>query len=133
MPSDGVSERMARDHEALVEWLQDRFGDELRWVADFDSGPFRYRIHHVRPDLRTELTDQELDVIVHRTMAVFNRHHLRDVYTHLGPARALVVEHEDATAVHVYTGETTAVVIKLAPGASITVPGFAAEVHEVLG
>ena len=75
--------------------------------------------------ITTELTEQRLEVIVHRSMAVYTRRHLEDVYTHLGTAESLVVEHDRAMAVHVYFDGPKGVVVKLAKDASVTTPSFA--------
>ncbi|WP_255151420.1 hypothetical protein [Halorarius halobius] len=124
---------MAPDYDALVAWLREAYGDRLRWVASFDHGRFSHRVRFVRDDLKTELTEQQLDVVVHRSLAVFNRDHVEDVYAHLGPARALVVEHERATAIHVYLDDEQGVVVKLEPAATVEVPGFAADCRDRLG
>jgi hypothetical protein len=114
----------ARKYEALVTWLRGEFGDDLRWVASFDHETFSYTVRYIREDLKTELKEQELDTIVHRSLAVYNRRHVEDVYFHLGDAECLVVQHERATAVHVYLGESRGVVVKLADGATFTMPTF---------
>jgi hypothetical protein len=114
----------ARKYEALVTWLREEFDDGLRWVASFDHETFSYTVRYIREDLKTELKEQELDTIVHRSLAVYNRNHVEDVYFHLGAAECLVVQHERATAVHVYLGESRGVVIKLADGATFTMPTF---------
>jgi hypothetical protein len=113
--------------DSFVERLRERFGESLRWVASFDSDRFAYEIRYVREDLKTELTEQQLDVIIHRSMAVYNRRHLEDVYNHLGTAQSLVVEHDRAMAVHVYFGDSRGVVVKLSTDASVTTPSFTEE------
>jgi hypothetical protein len=124
---------MARPaYDAFLDWLDERFGDSLRWVASFHSDQFTYEVRYVREDLRTELTEQQLDVVIHRSMAVYNRRHLGDVYNHLGRAESLVVQHERATAVHLYLGDATGVVVKLSTDAEVTTPTFAAEATERL-
>lgn len=119
-------------YDALLEWLQDRFGDSLRWMASFDSDTFSYDVRHVREDLKTDLTDLQLEYVIHRSMAVYNRDHLEDVYNHLGAARSLVVEHERAMAVHVYFEDASGVVVKLDKNAEVTTPGFADEARTTL-
>jgi len=123
---------MSPAYDALVEWLRERFGESLRWVASFDSDRYTYRVRHVREDLRGELTEQQLDVIIHRSMAVYSRHRLEDVYRHLGTAHSMVVGHERATAVHLYLQGSDGVVVKLAPEASVTTPAFTEEAMAVL-
>jgi len=123
---------MSPAYDALIEWLRDRFGESLRWVASFDSDHYTYRVRYIREELKSELTEHELDVIIHRSMAVYSRHRLEDVYRHLGTARSMVVEHERATAVHLYFGGTRGVVVKLGGEASVNTPGFTEETMAVL-
>lgn len=115
---------MAPALDSFVEWLQERYGDSLRWVASFDSDRFTYKVRYVREDLKTDLTEHQLDVLIHRSMAVYNRRHLEDVYNHLGTARSLVVEHDRAMAVHIYFDGSKGVVVKLSKDASVTTPSF---------
>jgi hypothetical protein len=110
--------------DPFIDWLHDRYGDSLRWVASFDSDTFSYKVRHVREDLKTDLTDHQLQVIIHRLMAVYNRRHLEDVYNHLGTARSLVVEHDRAMAVHLYFEGPKGIVVKLSKEASVTTPSF---------
>jgi len=112
------------DFDRLVAFLRDRFGDDLRWVASFDATSYDYRMQYIRPDLKTELSTHEFDVVVHRSIALFRRPYVEEVYTHLGPARSLVIEHERATAVHLYLSDTTGVIIKIKRGNEISIPGF---------
>jgi len=114
----------ARQYEALVTWLREEFEDDLRWVASFDHRTFSYTVRYIREDLKTELKEHELDTIVHRSLAVYNRSHVEDVYFHLGDAECLVVQHERATAIHLYLDERRGVVIKLEDGATFTMPTF---------
>lgn len=110
------------DYEALVTSLRDRYGDDLRWVANFHTPSYSYDVKYVRPDLKTELSTRRLDIVIHRTMGLFNRAYVEEVYTHLGHANALVLQHEDATAVHVYLSNTNGFVVKLRAGVPVTVP-----------
>lgn len=110
--------------DALVDFLEDEFGDALRWVASFDSDRFTYQVRYVRDDLQTDLSDLDLQTVIHRSMAVFNRSHVEDVYFHLGEARTLVAEHERATAVHLYLDERRGVVVKVESGTSVAVPSI---------
>ena len=111
-----------RNFEALISYLTDEFGESLRWVATFDSDQYTYRVRHIREDLKTELSGMDLDTIVHRSIAVFNRRHVEDVYFHLGDAQSLLVEHEQALAFHLYLDDRRGVVIKLQTGATVSVP-----------
>jgi hypothetical protein len=112
------------NYDDLITYLQDRFGDSLRWVAAFDHERFSYTVHFIRSDLESELSSREVDVIIHRSMAVFNRDHVEDVYSHLGDAKSLVVEHERAMAVHLYLDAHRGVVIKIGTGPDVTLPDF---------
>jgi len=112
------------DYDALVSFLTDRFGESLRWVASFDSRRFSYDVRYIRDDLKTELSGLDFDTIVHRSMAVFNRRHVEDVYFHLGDAESLLVEHEEAMAVHLYLDDRRGVVVKIGTGAEVTMPAF---------
>jgi hypothetical protein len=115
------------DYDRLVDYLRDRFADDLRWIASFDTDQYDYTVHYVRPDLTTELSTHEFDVVVHRSIALFRRPYVEQVYSHLGPARTLVVEHDRATAVHLYLSETEGVIIKIRAGNDIGVPSFPAD------
>lgn len=120
-------------YEALIEFLEPRFGEQLRWVASFNSARFAYTVRYIRPDLEVELSSLELETIIHRSMAVFNRQHVEDVYFHLGDAEALVVQHDRAFAVHIYLTDTVGVVIKLERDATVTIPTFVEECLDRLG
>jgi hypothetical protein len=112
------------DLDSLVTALVDRFDDDLRWVASFDATRYDYDVRYVRPDLTTELSSHDLDVVIHRSIALFRRPFVEEVYTHLGPARTLVVEHERATAVHLYLSDTEGVIVKIKAGNEVSVPAF---------
>ncbi|MEA5386272.1 hypothetical protein VB773_09495 [Haloarculaceae archaeon H-GB2-1] len=75
-------------YDDLKSFLADRFGDSLRWVASFDSDSYTYNVRWIRDDLKTDLSNFDFDTIVHRSMAVFNRRHVEDVYFHLGDANS---------------------------------------------
>jgi|GEM_PF-2031786 len=111
-------------YDSLLDWLREEFGDSLRWVASFDSDSFGYNVRYVREDLKTELTNLQLEYVIHRSMAIYNRDHLEDVYAHLGTAESLVVQHDEAMAVHVYFEGSKGVVVKLAKDASVRTPEF---------
>jgi len=117
------------DYERLVTYLLTRYGDELRWIASFDADRYRYDVKYVRDDLRTELTSHQFDVVVHRSIALFNRPYVEEVYTHLGDARSLVLQHDRATAVHIYLSDTDGLIVKIRAGNEIGVPGF---IHDCL-
>src|SRR6056297_56607 len=119
-------------YDDLLDWLQDRFDDELRWVASFDSDSFDYQVRYVREDLKTDLSSLQLEYVIHRSMAVYNRDHLGDVYRHLGDARSLVVEHERAMAVHLYFDESQGIVVKVSTDATVTTPTFTDNAMAVL-
>jgi hypothetical protein len=112
------------NYEALISVLQEEYGDALRWVASFDSDSMNYDVRYIRDDLKTELSGLDFDTIVHRSMVVFNRRHLEDVYFHLGDAESLVVEYDEAMAVHLYLDDRRGIVIKLQRGADVSIPEF---------
>jgi hypothetical protein len=115
-----------------VAFLLERYGDDLRWVASFNTDSYRYAVEYIRDDLRTELSTHQLDVVIHRSIALFNRPAVEEVYTHLGDARSLVLQHERATAVHVYLGGGDGVVIKIRAGNEISLPGLVDDCVAVL-
>ncbi|EMA42041.1 hypothetical protein [Halococcus hamelinensis] len=112
------------DYDSLTNYLEGRFDDDLRWVASFNATSYDYAMRYIRPDLKTELSGHEFDVVVHRSIALFRRPYVEEVYAHLGPARTLVIEHERATAVHLYLSDITGVIIKIKAGNMITLPTF---------
>jgi hypothetical protein len=121
---DTELDRTNPDYGSLVAFLGDHFEDELRWVASFNTDTYRYRVRYIRPDLETELSSHDLMTVIHRSIALFNRPYVEEVYTHLGDARSLVLQHDRATAVHVYLGDADGFVVKIRAGNDITVPGF---------
>ena len=112
------------NYDAMVSFLQEEYGDALRWVASFDSTGFTYDVRYIRDDLKTELSGFNFDTIVHRSMAIFNRRHVEDVYFHLGDAESLLVEYDEAMAVHLYLNDRYGVVIKIQSGADVSMPEF---------
>jgi hypothetical protein len=120
------------DYDALVAFLRDRYDDDLRWVASYNADSYKYKVQYIREDLKTELTNAKLDTMIHRTIALFDRPYVEEVYTHLGHAQSLVLHHEKATAVHIYLGDSDGLVIKIKAGNSITVPDFVEECLAVL-
>lgn len=120
------------DYDALVAFLRDRYDDDLRWVACYEADTYRYDVKYIRTDLKTELSSKQLDIVIHRTIALFDRHYVEEVYTHLGDAQSLVLQHEKATAVHIYLNDTDGLVIKIKAGNSIAVPDFIDECLAVL-
>ncbi len=120
------------NYDALVAFLLERYEDDLRWIASFDTDRYRYDVRYIREDLKTELSNHEFDVVVHRSIALFNRPYVEEVYTHLGHACSFVLQHERATAVHVYLSDTDGIIIKIRAGNEISVPGFVEECLAVL-
>ncbi|MFW5903504.1 MAG: hypothetical protein ACOCS7_02070 [Halolamina sp.] len=112
------------NYGALVSFLQEEYGDALRWVASFDSESMDYDIRYIRDDLKTDLSGFNFDTIVHRSIAIFNRRHVEDVYFHLGDAESLLVEYDEAIAVHLYLDDRRGVVIKIQSGADVSIPEF---------
>lgn len=122
------------DYDALVAFLRERYDEDLRWVATFNASSYKYHVRYIRDDLKSELSDHALDTVIHRSIALFNRPYLEKVYTHLGHVRSFVLQHERATAVHIYLGEETGIVVKIRAGASITLPGLVDEcLHALYG
>lgn len=119
-------------YDAFLDWLRDRFGDDLRWMASFNSETFDYEVRYVREDLKTDLSSLQLEYVIHRSMAVYNRDHLGDVYRHLGDAQSLVVQHERAMAVHLYFDDARGVVVKVSTDATVTTPTFTGNAMAVL-
>ena len=120
------------DYDRLVDHLQDRYADGLRWVASFDADRYDYTIRYLREDLKTELSSHQFDVVVHRSIALFRRPYVEEVYEHLGPARTLVIEHERATAVHLYLSDTEGVIVKIRAGNEVALPRFAEDCLDAL-
>jgi hypothetical protein len=120
------------NYDTLVAYLRDQFEDDLRWIASFDATNYTYKMQYIRPNLRTELSSRDFDVVVHRSIALFRRPYVEEVYSHLGPARTLVLEHERATAVHLYISDTAGVIIKIKAGNEISVPTFTDECLDAL-
>jgi hypothetical protein len=112
------------NYDRLVEYLHDRFGGDLRLVASFDTDRYDYTVRYVRKELSTELSSHGLDVPVHRSIALFRRPYVEEVYAHLGSDRTLVVEHDRATAVHIYPSETEGLTTKLRAGNEVAIPSF---------
>jgi hypothetical protein len=120
-------------YDALADHLREQYGDRLRWVATFDSDRFTYRVRTIREDLRTALSEHQLDTIVHRSMALFDRDRMDDVYFHLGEVEALLVQHEAAMAVHLYLDDSRGVVVKIERDAEVRMPTQVDEWLDVLG
>lgn len=120
-------DRTTPDYDALVAFLRDRFDDDLRWVASFNTDSYRYTVQYIRPDLKTELSSHDLMTVIHRSIALFNRPYVEEVYPHLGHARSLVLQHERATAVHIYLGGVDGFVVKIRAGNDVSVPEFVEE------
>ena len=113
--------------DGLVSYLRDRYGDDLRWVADHDSRTYDYRVHHVREDLRNDLTGNQLDHVIHRSLAVYNKRHAEEVYFHLGDADHLSVSYERGMAIHLFLDDTRGLTVMLEPDVPVTLPTMVAE------
>jgi hypothetical protein len=110
--------------DGLVAFLRDRHGEDLRWVANYNSETYDYRFHHVREDVRNELRGNQLDYVVHRSLAVYNKRHAEEVYFHLGEADHLVVDYERGTAYHLFLDDVRGVTIVLEPDVSVALSEF---------
>ncbi|KAB1190537.1 hypothetical protein GJR96_16340 [Haloferax sp. MBLA0076] len=122
--SKSIDTSAAPKYDTLVAMLRDRFDDDLRWVASFDASTYNYTVHYIRPDLKTELSTHDFDVVVHRSIALFRRPYVEEVYAHLGDVNSLVLQHDRATAVHLYLTDSTGVIIKIKAGNNIAIPDF---------
>ena len=120
------------EYDSLTAFLRERFDDDLRWVANFDCESYDYEFHHVRADLRTELTDQQLDYLIHRALAAFSKRDAEEVYFHLGDAEYLLADYERGTALHLFLDDRRGVTIVLEPDATIQLPDFVAECRDRL-
>ena len=116
--------------DRLVAFLEERYGDDLRWVANYNSRTYEYRFHHIRDDLTTEFTGNQLDFLVHRSLAVYNKRHAEEVYFNLGEADSLVVDYEHGTALHVFLDDRRGVTIVVEPAVSVTLPDLVDECRE---
>ena len=110
--------------EPLVDHLRDRYGDDLRWVANYNARSYDYRFHHVRGDLKGDLKGIQLDHVIHRSLAVYNKRHAEEVYVHLGEADSLVVRYERGTAVHVFLDDRRGVTVMVEPTVEVALPAF---------
>ena len=106
----------------LVEYLRNQYGEDLRWVADYNSETYHYRVHHIREDLKNDLKGNQLDHVIHRSLAVYNKRHAEGVYFHLGESDYLIVNYERGTAYHLFLDDTRGVTIMLEPHVSVTLP-----------
>lgn len=127
-----INTRTEPNYDRLVAFLRDRFDDDLRWVASFNARTYGHKMRYIRPDLRTELSTYEFDVVVHRMIALFRRSYVEEVYPHLGDANSLVLEHDRATAVHIYLSDEDGVVVKIRAGNEVTIPSFVEDCLEVI-
>jgi hypothetical protein len=81
----------SHDVAHLASHLRTEYGDDLRWVAYYNSRSYTYQVEHLRDDLRNELTENQLDRVIHRSLAVYNKRHAEEVYFHLGESDYLIV------------------------------------------
>lgn len=110
------------DFRGLVEFLREQYGEDLRWVANYNSKTYDYRFHHTRDDIKNDLKGNQLDYVIHRSLAVYNKRHAEDVYFHLGESDHLIVNYERGTAFHLFLDDVRGVTVMLEPSVSITVP-----------
>lgn len=118
------------DFEPLVDHLVTTHGDDLRWVANYNSQSFSYEFQFIRNDLKTELTGNQLDYVIHRSLAVYNKRHTEEVYFHLGDAHQLTVNYDKGTAVHVFLDDVRGVTIMVEPDLSLVFPDFVEECRD---
>ena len=108
----------------LAAHLQDEYGEDLRWVANYDSDSYEYEFHHIRDDLDRDLKTHQLDRVIHRSLAVYNKRHAEEVYFHLGDADSLVVDYEKGTAFHLFLDDTRGVTVMLEPDVDVSLTQF---------
>lgn len=116
----------------MVDHLVTAYGDDLRWVANYNSQSFAYKFHFIRDDLKTELTGNQLDYVIHRSLAVYNKRHAEEVYFHLGDAQQLTVQYDHGTAVHLFLDEVRGVTIMVEPDRSLAFPEFVEECRSLI-
>lgn len=108
----------------LVAFLSAEFEADLRWVAVYNAETYDYNFRFIRDDLKTELTGNQLDYLIHRSLAVYNKRHAEEVYFHLGEADSLVVDYDRGRAIHVFLDDVRGVTIMVEPDRSIRLPEF---------
>lgn len=116
--------------DALVEYLKETYADDLRWVANYNSKSYDYEFHHVRKNLKNDLKGIQLDYVVHRSLAVYNKRHAEEVYFHLGESDYLIVHYERGTAFHIFLDDDRGVTIMLEPDVSVVLPDFVDECRD---
>ena len=116
--------------ERLVKYLCSTCGEDLRWVANYNSQSFGYEFRHIRDDLQSDLTGNQLDYLIHRSLTVYNKRHAEEVYFHLGDADYLAVDYERGTAFHIFLDDVRGVTIMLEPDRSVQVPEFINECRD---
>lgn len=121
------------EFDSLLSYLRAEYGADLRWVANYDSQRYNYKVRHVRKDLEGELKGAQLDHVIHRSLAVYNKRHAEGIYFHLGESDHLTVHYERGTAIHVFLDDHRGVTIMLEPDVSVTLPEFVEDCRERLG
>ncbi|WP_137285384.1 hypothetical protein [Halorussus salinisoli] len=112
------------DFDDLVSFLREQYGEDLRWVVNYNSKSYDYRFHHVRKDLEGDLKGIQLDYVIHRSLAVYNKRHAEGVYFHLGESDYLIVNYERGKAIHLFLDDKRGVTIMLEPDVAATLPDF---------
>lgn len=112
------------DLSGLTSFLRDEYGSDLRWVANYNSKNYDYDIQFVKASLKNELKGNQLDYIIHRSLAVYNKRHTEEVYFHLGESNYLITDYERGTAFHIFLDDTRGVTIMLEPNIPVTLPAF---------
>ncbi|WP_435101777.1 hypothetical protein [Halarchaeum sp. P4] len=114
----------------LDDYLSDEYGDDLRWFAAFDAKSYDYDVYHVRKDLQQDLKGNQLDYVIHRSLASFSKQNAEGVYFHLGDADHLVAGYERGSAHHVFLDDRRGLVVMLEPDTDVTLPEFPKTVRE---
>ena len=112
------------DFDDLVSFLRERYGEDLRWIANYNSESYDYEFQHIRNDLKNDLKGNQLDYVIHRSLAVYNKRHTEEVYFHLGESDYLIVNYERGKAFHVFLDDKRGVTIMIEPDVSVSLPEF---------
>ncbi|MFB6253073.1 MAG: hypothetical protein ABEI06_00520 [Halobacteriaceae archaeon] len=110
--------------DSLLEYLHETFDSDLRWVANYNAQSYDYKFHHIRADLKNELTGNQLDYVIHRSLAVYNKRHAEEVYFHLGESDFLLVHYDKGSAYHIFLDDRRGVTIMVEPDVTVSVPKF---------
>lgn len=107
----------------FVEWLRERFGDELRVVSAYNDRT--HEILHLRPEIREEYTQQEFTATGDEFLLSSQR---EDPYQerlfHLGSFKYDVKGFEDGQIVRIPLDEKKGVLVSFDSTTELSLPGF---------